>query len=351
MKTIPTISELLKLSGSQFRIYDIGRCIGKISKSDFNKIESNQLPYPYPSQGHAFVAIAFWQKKSTQPYLWFVKLPLDERGLLNLASRNHFIEVIITALGTDLSIDPTEKQEELLKSNPYHFTPSQYKLAFINSLLKVELKQAPSEHLSVLKSYLQQGDWQQWQNIGVQGITDFAARLSEKNNSELLQTALEYLPEEVLLPFCAALENVTLDVALLKQVLNKFAESNEVNADNVILKTHLIRALASSCQHPYTISFFDKLLQQNDLSEDIIIAIAGRCWQILQPSNTMMQYLENVAQGSSHAIFSALFQDLVAVPLLRPTLFQCMRDSQRSETLAKAIGMLFNQVTAQGKQH
>ncbi len=136
MSHISTISELLALSNCQYRIYDMGRKIDKLSKEQFDKIEMTHLPYPFPSQGHAFLAIAFWQKKSTEPYLWFVKLPLDERGLLNQGARNHFIAIIIEALGADLSVDPTEQQEELLKSNPYHFTPAQYKLATINSLLK-----------------------------------------------------------------------------------------------------------------------------------------------------------------------------------------------------------------------
>ena len=42
MSTIDTISELITLSGSQFRVYDIGRRIDKISKADFEKIEHNQ---------------------------------------------------------------------------------------------------------------------------------------------------------------------------------------------------------------------------------------------------------------------------------------------------------------------
>ncbi|WP_440873811.1 DUF3549 family protein [Thalassotalea sp. PLHSN55] len=345
MTTISTISELLSLSDSQYRIYDIGRRIDKISKADFNKIEANQLPYPFPSQGHAFVAIAFWQKKSPQPYLWFVKLPLDERGLLNLASRNHFIEVIITALGTDLSVDPTEKQEELLKSNPYHFTPSQYKLAFINSLLKAELKQPNSVYYQGVQNYLTEQKWDNWQTIGVQGITDLCARLALENNRELVSTAFEHLPEQVLLPVCSALENISLDVNLIDKIIAKYAV---VEQNNLLLKTHLLRALASSCEHPHVMQFFDKLLQQSNLPEDIIIAIAARCWQVLHQPAYMMNYLENIAQGDASEIFSALFKDLVAIPLLRPILFQCMREPNRSDTLAKAIGLLFNQVGSKG---
>ena len=75
--TIASISALLNLSDSQYRVYDMGRRVEKISKAQFEKIEAAQLPYPYPMQGHAMLAIAFWQKQSQSPYLWFIKLPLD----------------------------------------------------------------------------------------------------------------------------------------------------------------------------------------------------------------------------------------------------------------------------------
>ena len=64
MSTISTITELLKLSNSQYRIYDVGRKIDKLSKEYFEKIENNQVPYPFPSQAHAFLAISFCWRAS-----------------------------------------------------------------------------------------------------------------------------------------------------------------------------------------------------------------------------------------------------------------------------------------------
>ena len=211
---IATLSELLKLSGSQYRLYDIGRLVSKLPKQQFEKVELNQLPYPTPVQGCACIAIAFWQKQSSQPYLWLLKLPLDERGLLNQGARNHFIAIIVEALGADLTQETSKKQEELLSSNPYLFTPAQYKLASLNSKIKVDLKQQPSEYFSHFKQYLSHGsDWNNWQNVGVQGITDFIARIKHDNHSELLLNALPHLPDEVLSPVCSALENEQYPVA------------------------------------------------------------------------------------------------------------------------------------------
>ena len=85
----------------------------------------------------------------------------------------------------------SKKQEEILSSNLYLFTPSQYKLASLNSKIKVDLKQPPSELFLPFIEYLNLGDFSgNWQNIGVQGITDFIARINQDNHSELLLKAL-----------------------------------------------------------------------------------------------------------------------------------------------------------------
>ena len=340
--TISTISELLSLSNSQYRIYDIGRKIDKISKEQFKKIEANQLPYPSPSQGHAFLAISFWQKQSTQPYLWFVKLPLDERGLLNSGAMSHFIAIIIEALGSDLTVDPNEKQEELLKSNPYNFTPAQYKLASLNSKINLELKQAPSSYYQHCLEYLSGAlSWQAWNSVGVQGITDFCVRLTENNNEKILINALPHLPEQVLSPLCGALENEKLSVDIITAILQQLELVDSLK--NELMQAQLLRALSSCCQHPLVIAFISKLLMTSVESEEILILLAGRCWNVFLDDKLLINYLELLAKKNDQQLFAAIFKDLVAIPAIRPVLFQCMRSQSRSETLANAIGKLFNQ--------
>jgi hypothetical protein len=338
MTTIASISELLMLSNCQFRVYDLGRKIDKLAKETFNKIELNQLPYPSPFQGHAHLAIAFWQKQSPQPFLWFVKLPLDERGLLNQGARNHFVAIIAEALGADLSVDPTEKQEELLKSNPYIFTPSQYKLAMLNSLLSFDLKAPASQHYQNFQRYLADKNWQQWQTIGVQGITDFVARVGDKTHDELIAHSLPNLPFEVLSPLCGALENKTLSLCIIESVLSLLSDTG---ADAPEKQQMLLRSLASSTQHPLVDSFVVNLLNKEQLDTDLLICLSGRCWQTLNNKKRIMQFLEHLVAKQNTELFTAIFKDLVAIPAVRPILFQCMRSTERSEALSLAIGQLF----------
>ena len=335
MDRIDTISELLQFSGSQFRIYDIGRKITKISKDDFNRVEQNMMPYPYPSQGHAHIAIAFWQAKSKAPYLWFIKLPLDERGLLNQGSRNHFIAIIIEALGQDLTVDPTEKQEELLNSNPYHITPAEYKLAAINTLVRKELKQPASIHFEHFQEYVNgQLAWGEWQSIGIQGISDLAAEINQTSISEAVAKNIVNFDANVLIPFCHALENQQLPLNVLEALiaLIKVTDDSEI-------KAQLVRTLASTAEHPHVIELIGELLTKPQ-TDDIYITLAGRCWLGLN-ATTLEQLLSQLADKPDLALFTAIFKDLVAIPALRPHVFAVMRSETRSDALAKAIGQLF----------
>ena len=350
MDTIDTISQLLHTSNSQFRLYDVGRKIEKISKEHFEKIELNQMPYPTPAQGHACIAIVFWQKKSPQPFLWLLKLPLDERGLLNQGARNHFIAIIVEALGEDLTQSVNKEQEELLKNNPYLYTPAQYKLAALNSKIKLELKQAPSEYLSPFISYIT-GDngWDNWQAVGVQGITDFAVRIREETlkekHSDLLVNALPHLPSEVLLPLCGALENETFSVDLINALLNLFKEELRSSAKtevNVQLQQHLLRSLASNCKHVHVEQLVSELLQQQYVSSELLITLSGRCWLALAKREQLMAFFEHLVSSDDQALFNSIFKDLVSIPVIRPIVFECMRAPERSAALSKAIGKLFN---------
>ncbi|QOL25123.1 DUF3549 family protein [Thalassotalea sp. LPB0316] len=346
MSTIDTISDLLNFSGSQFRVFDIGRRIDKISKTDFEKIETCQLPYPFPIQGHAHIAIAFWQKSSKTPYLWFIKLPLDERGLLNQGARNHFIAIIVEALGNDLTVDPTEQQEELLKSNPYHFTPAQYKLASLNAKLTVELKQKASSYYEHAQHYFSGNlGWDDWQSLGVQGIADFAARLSNNENEQALINALAHIPLQVFSVLASALENEALSAKMIERLIKRYHSAQTPDE-----KQQALRALASNCQHPHVVALIASLLSAENraqsqvlLPADLLIIISGRCWQALAQGDMMMLYLEQLAKLNDTNLFSAIFKDMVSIPLLRHIVLAAIRSENRSEQLAKAIGQLFNQ--------
>lgn len=338
---IATLSELLQKSDSQYRLYDIGRLVSKLPKSLFEKVENNQQPYPTPVQGHACFAIVFWQKQLAQPYLWLLKLPLDERGLLNQGARNHFIAIIIEALGEDLTQKTSKKQEELLSSNPYLFTPTQYKMASLNSKIKNDLKQPASEYLQPFQHYLTTENWSMWQEVGIQGITDFTARITQDNNVQLLQKALPNLPVEVLSPLCSALENEHYPVSLIDTLLEMFTVSIKA-IDTMPKASLLLRALALESNHPHVKQAIKDLLAQEFVETELLITLTTRCWLALSEEKILIDYFEHLLKLSDSSLFESVFKDLVTIPSVRPIVLQCIRSQNRSAALAHAIGKLFN---------
>jgi len=338
MITISSISELLTLSSSQYRIFDVGRKINKISKETFYKIEHNHVLYPYPIRSHACFAIVFWQKESSQHFIWFIKCPLDEKGLLNLGARDHYIAIIIEALGSNITDTPSDKQEALLKNNPYHFTPAQYKLAALNSMINAELKREMSQYYALFKQYVS-GDigWNNWHNIGVQGINDFATQINYVNNAKILADSLPKLPEQVLNSLCIALENHKLPLIIINAVLSLLQN----DATSIDSKHHLLRSLASTSTHPLVQQYIVSLLTQpNEISTNDLILYSGRLWSVLENKQTLLSYFEAIAQKKDIPLFVELFKDLVAMPNIRPIVFQVMRDPEKSHALTLAIGYI-----------
>ena len=100
---INSLSEFLLQAHTQHLVFDMGRGLKPITNQLFFEWENQQSPCLYPRQDHAWFCIAFWNEKlSSERYIWFIKLPLDENGLMIQAARNQFLEIIIQALGKGL---------------------------------------------------------------------------------------------------------------------------------------------------------------------------------------------------------------------------------------------------------
>mgnify|MGYP000170960803 CR=1 FL=1 len=142
---ISTLSEFLLQAQTQYLVFDMGRGIRKIDNQVFFEWENQQEACAYPRQNHVWLCIVFWNEKlSHERYMWFVKLPLDEQGLIIPASRDQFLEIIVQALGKELE-HSQDKQAEL-PENPFVFTPSQQQLADCNALISSSIDCSLGKH-------------------------------------------------------------------------------------------------------------------------------------------------------------------------------------------------------------
>jgi hypothetical protein len=338
-----TLYHLLEASNTQFRVFDLGRRVQKINSSDFKAFEDTSEPYPYPLQQKAWFAIIFWDKtRSDEHYLWFLNFPLDEQGKLVQATRSHFIAMVIEILGTQLTNNSA--QQDKLDNNPYTFKPDQNKLAALNARIKQDMNQPASVYYEHAQRYLQGNlGWQQWQSVGVQGLADVAARIDNNENLSSLLKALPHLPEAVETPLLSQFEHASIPTALAEALFDKAIKALKDNN-----KTTLVNCLRglSNCK---AVKIRQQLLKQVLFSEygteqDTLLVITARCWLDLEHDELRLSFLENLATASpDQQLFQAVVADLVAIPAIRPYILQSFRSTERSVTLATAIGHLFNQ--------
>ena len=336
METIHTLTQLLKNSGCQYDIYDLGRRIQKVDNTLFSDVEQGKQPYPFPLQKQAHLAISYWNEHK-QPWIWFLKFKLDERGLLHQADVGNFLKFVLEAMGTRLNGDISEEQQQKLSNNPYTFKPSEDKMAVFHSQVRAELDLATSQYYEQAQHYFTgELGWDNWETVGLQGITDMCARLGSQQNGVAIRKAFNKLPSEPLYATLGALEHTQINDKLAQR-LQEMADQ-EINSQqpDLFLLSALVRALSGAVQST-TNAVVNQVLASPRLShQEVLIGLAGRSWHVLQDPAIAEQFLLRLAQTGNQNLFNQLFADLVMIPALR-MVFLPLLNSNPSPELANAL--------------
>ncbi|WCP67887.1 DUF3549 family protein [Vibrio tubiashii] len=336
METIHTLTQLLTNSDCQYQVFDLGRRIKKVENKVFVDVEKGQQPYPYPMQRKAHLAIAYWNQEQ-QPWIWFLKFELDERGLLKQADVGNFIKYVIEAMGTRLNQEMSEEQQQKLSNNPYTFKPAEDKMAVFHSQIRAELNLPCSQYYEHAQHYFSGGlEWDKWHTVGLQGVTDICARLGQEQNGVNVRKALPHLPNEPLYALLGALEHTDLPQKLAQRLAEMAQQQVDSNEPDLFLLSALLRALSGAPQ-PLTLPIISQVLASPRLShQEVLIGVAGRSWHWLRDAKIAEQFLLRLAQTGNQALFNQLFADLVMLPELRMILLPLLHSSP-SEELAKAL--------------
>lgn len=344
--SVDTLTEFLALGNTHYYIFDLGRLVHQIPNEQFAAVEAGQQPYPTPSQRHAHLGIVFWHKSNPkQPFIWFTKLPLDERGLINHAARQHYLQIIMQALGRDITAESKPEQDELLKQNPYIFTPDDDKRAAFYAKVNILLAQPPSIYFEDVEHFiLQQSDVNSWQRLGLQGLHEVAARLSSQPRlCDAIDQNLTNWPASFQHSLLVALEHHILPDGLQKLLFDELQLA--IDKADVPRQITLLRAFAGSIQNAPTapvINYLHKVLEQplsKVQQEDILVIVAARLWPVLLNNELRRQYLLLLSEDPQ--LFAQVFMDLVGLPELRPFMLQILRETPATEiSLNKAINYL-----------
>ena len=330
-QSISTLGEFLQAGQADYQVFDLGRCLRELEADTFDRIERQQQPYPYPIRQQAQLAVLFRHRQQPDnDYLWFIQLPLDERGLLNAAARDHYLEFVLNALGHEITANLTDEQEQQLKQNPYLFTPNETQRAALHARIAVQRRAAPSLYFDDAEAYLsrQRGNWQ---DLGMQGLHDCAARLQQLPDlAAAIAEEFNHYPGPVQQQLAAALEHQLLPAKLRDAMVSLIDSGSEAKAE-------ALRSLASCAEHGNV----KKLVrQQIEFADgDTLTIMAARLWPALADQPTLKTYIHAIAQLEP-VLFDALFQDVISLPELRPLLLSLLAQDQLSETSLHALNRL-----------
>ena len=341
MQPMETLSDLLQQLQGQYRIYDMGCRLSKLSSTDFKKFEEGHKAYPLPWLRHAWVGILSWSPKSpklgaSSPTIWFLKLPLDERGLLIQAARDEFLNQLLETIGTNI-LDEQASAEwaEQLKHSNLAFTPDQARMAAFHAQASITLEQPASRFYPAVRSYMSSEDSQQnWQELGLQGFADFAMRLDQQQQ---WQQKISQLPAAVLETIAAQLENQKLDHLVSKAfILRGEASINDGE------KVACLRAISQSTDAASRQHWLKQILDKDNMvGVELLATITSKCSKDLLKPVLMDLFIHQCA--ADQGVFNGLVQELMYQPKLRIKVLEAFRAEDRSPSVIQAIGVLMGQ--------
>lgn len=338
---ITTLSEFLLHAGTNFQFFDLGRGVHLMDSQAFLDLENGLAPCPRPRQQHAWFAIVFWSGKPVkQHYIWFVKFPVDERGLLVVAARNHFLQIIVDALGQSVE----GEKAETLPDNPYSFVPPQSQMAQFSAITKAHLSLPLSEGVSAVEQYINAPAITDWRQLSIQSVADFSIAVSSGQYDDTIQNNLKLFQHDFAKTLLESFENIDLSTSL-KMFLRTFIGETMTTSPSLALAG--LRAVTTQEKDPVVKDILTALMATPQLDINTLSVIAGRHYSQLS-EDLLVSFFEHAArldekEAFNGKLFAGFFSDLVQIPAIRVSVLNVLRSPQRSELLARAFGRLFNQ--------
>ncbi|PVV15726.1 MAG: hypothetical protein B6D72_01855 [gamma proteobacterium symbiont of Ctena orbiculata] len=346
MKSISTLTEFIESGGLSVDIADMGRRIGAIPRETFIQFEQTETAYPFPLQQKAWFALTLADPKQRQidPMIWFIHFPLDEQGKLALAARDEMMQFLMESLGGKPN---TDGMQGALENNPYAFQPKQERLAVFHARLTTALNQPASRFYGHARAYYEgELGWEQWSFIGYQGIADLAARLNQDGNTRRIAKSIPSLPPSPLEALCHCLESEIIPDSIAKALAQRAVSALRQEAPNPQILTAVVRGLSQARSRGIRNGLFQQLLD-HPLSQrsDILAAIAGRAWEVLEDAPLRQRFLERLAENEAgQDFFNGVLSDLLYLPATRVAMQRSLRDPNRSSHLSHTIGNFFAHV-------
>lgn len=330
-----TLGAFFELSEMTMRVFDMGRRVIRIPAGDFASFESATTPYRFPFRRHAWCGLMFRARgRRDDPLVWFLKFPLDEQGCLVQASRDYILKRIFEAFGARISGGAgSQSEQSVMKDNPFAFRPDETRLAVFHAKLSREIGRPPSAHHSAAVEYFSaHSDVESWQALGLQGIADFAIRLSGRADRAAVTARLRVLPGPPFVALCTCLES-TLPPGDVGRAIVDRTEAAMASGEPSSVVAAGLRGVSRLRAMSIGRRLLGEILESRYGADvEILAAAAGRGWELLHNDALRARYLERLSEAGQ-AAFDAIVTDLLFMPGFRATLLASLRGPECSDAL------------------
>ncbi len=339
MSDHPTLLTFLEQSDLRVQVYDIGRRIGVLPREVVIGFEQCETPYPRPMQRKAWIALVQVPRgEATQPVIWFLRLDLDEQGLLVQAERDYLLSRLLeSAQAQSQGADP----QVFLRDNPYAFSPREDRMAVFHARLSADLGMPPSRFYAHALDYFHgRPGWDQWSFVGYQGIADVACRHAD----EPLSQAIAQLPDEPLIALAHCLESghpgQRLRDALIARLDRALAEAEP----SIALVAALVRGLSGRTDDGAVADALQGLLQHRcAVSIEVLAALSGRAWEALENPSLLNAFLARLAENDhGQPAFAQCVADLLSLPTLATSVRAALREPGQATAVRAAFGKMLD---------
>lgn len=346
-KKITTLSEFLHHSGAKYRVFDMGRRVVKLSPTEFVDFEWDKAPYPYPFQQTALFGVIFWNPNlPDKQYVWFLKFPLDEQGLLIQAARDEFLVMLLDRVGECMmAAADGQNIEGALKDSPYTFTPREDKMAAFNAKATKSLAMPASRFYESAYNYFTgKLDVSEWQTLGMQGVADVAVRLDDDEETIGLIETIPKLPEQPFQMLCTFLENAEPATGIVEELSQFVTTELQEKQPNIARICACLRAASNSPAKGLVDQMVMRVLKHPcSQNIEILATISGRIWRVLEQDHICKLFLEQLAHNDAgYEGFSHIVADAIYLPKMRAHIMKVMRSPERSDKLTRFMGKLFS---------
>ena len=340
---VPSLSGFLALSDAQYRLFDLGTQLRPLPDDSLAGLDQG-LPYPHPYLGYGWLVIFSWHPQaSEQNSLWFLKLPLDEQGIVSAAAHGELVNRLYRSLQTD---DPQERQR-LLSDHLFHFKPDGEKMAALHATATHLLALPASQYRPAATDFLLQNEAEaDWQTIGLQGIADFVIRASESELSQLA-ARLTQLTEAPFIALTGQLEHRPLSRALVAALVAKAqSDPTQIAIENACLRACSQSADADLCQ-----PLIDSRLSGPEPGLEFLLVVLSRYTALLRDSDRAVLIMDRLAQLADADGFHRLVTHLVMQPGLAQLMRTLLGHQKLTPALANAIALLVQTQRSRHVQH